>query len=341
VEQHKIIKEEVEMRLYRRLIFTLLVLVAGLFLFNGVSQAAYPDKPIEFIAPANPGGGWDLTCRLSAQTLKEAGLVSQPMVVVNKPGGFGVVAMTDITRNRAKDQNVLVAFSAVLTTQMAIKKNPFTYKDVIPVSVLFVDYGAIAVRKDSKYASFKDLLEDWKKNPGVLTFAGSSPPGGLDHMRIAMMAKAMGLPLKDLRYVAFQGGADALAALLGGHVTAFVGEAGEIAGHAESGTIRPLAILSDRKLTGIFEKVPMARDFGVNVSSANWRGFYAAPEMTKENLKYWEDTFGKMVKTKQWNEVLKKQAWVDLFLTGDKLQKFLDEELTMYQNLAKELGLVQ
>jgi len=318
-----------------------LVLVAGLLLFNDASQAAYPEKTVEFIAPANPGGGWDLTCRLSSQVLKEANLVPQSIVVSNKPGGFGVVAMTEIVKNRAQDQHALVAFSAVLTSQMAIKKNPFTYKDVKPVSILFVDYGAIAVKKDSKYATLKDLLDDWKKQPGGITFAGSSPPGGLDHMRIAMMAKALGLPLKDLRYVAFQGGADALAALLGGHVTAFVGEAGEIAGHAESGTIRPLTILSDRKLTGIFEKVPMAKEFGVNVSSANWRGFYAAPGMKEEGMKFWEDTFGKMVKTKQWNDVLQKQAWVDLFLTGDKLQKFLDEELTMYQNLAKELGLVQ
>ncbi|HSO62201.1 MAG TPA: hypothetical protein VLR50_14310, partial [Desulfobacterales bacterium] len=118
------------MSLYGRFLSVGLFLVAGLLLFSDASHAGYPDKPVEFIAPANPGGGWDLTCRLSAQVLKEAGLVTQPIVVVNKPGGFGVVAMTDITRNRAKDQNVLVAFSAVLTTQMAIKKNPFTYKDV-------------------------------------------------------------------------------------------------------------------------------------------------------------------------------------------------------------------
>jgi putative tricarboxylic transport membrane protein len=310
-------------------------------LVPGVSAAAYPDKPVEFIAPANPGGGWDLTCRMSAKVLKEAGLVAQPVTVVNKPGGFGVVAMTDIVRNRAKDQNVLIAFSAVLTTQMAIKKNPFTYKDITPVAALFVDYGTIAVRKDAKYATFKDLLEDWKKQPGVLTFAGSSPPGGLDHMRIAMMAKALGLKVQDLRYVAFQGGADALGALLGGHVTAFVGEAGEIAGHAESGTIRPLALLADRKLTGIFEKVPLAKEFGVDVTSPNWRGFYAPPEMSKEALQYWEGAFAKMVATKEWKEVLEKQAWVDLFLTGDKLKKFLDDELSMYQNLAKELGLAQ
>jgi len=318
-----------------------IVLAAAMLLATGAAQAAYPDRTIEFIAPANPGGGWDMTCRMTSKTLQDAGLVSQPIVVVNKPGGFGVVAMTEMTKNRPQDQNTLVAFSAVLTTQMAVKKNPFTYRDVTPVAVLFVDYGTIAVKKDSQYKSFKELAEEWKKNPDKISFAGSSPPGGLDHMRIAMMAKALNIPLAKIRYVAFQGGADALAALLGGHVAAFVGEAGEIAGHAEAGTIRPVALLADRKLTGIFEKVPMAKEFGINVSSPNWRGFYAAPGMKKENVKYWEETLGKMVKTKQWEDVLKKQAWVGLFLSGDKLQKFLDEELTAYQNLAKELGLVK
>jgi putative tricarboxylic transport membrane protein len=315
--------------------------VIGALLWGAPALATYPDKPIEFVAPANPGGGWDMTCRMSAKVLKEAGIVTQPMNVVNKPGGFGVLVMTDAVRNRRADQNMLVAFSAVLTSQMAIKKNPFTYKDVKPVATLFVDYGALAVKKDSKYAAFKDLLDDWKKNPGVLTFAGSSPPGGLDHMKLAMIAKAVGIPVDKIRYVAFQGGADALSALLGGHTTAFVGEAGEIAGHEEAGTIRTLTLLSDRKLGGVFEKVPLAKDSGVNVVSSNWRGFYAPPEVKAEVVKYWEEALGKMVQTKEWKEVLEKQAWVDLFLTGEKLQKFLDDELAMYEALAKELGLVQ
>ncbi|MGQ9858567.1 MAG: Bug family tripartite tricarboxylate transporter substrate binding protein [Thermodesulfobacteriota bacterium] len=313
----------------------------SLLLGHMPALGAYPEKPVEFVAPANPGGGWDLTCRMSAKVLKEAGLVAQPITVVNKPGGFGVVAMTEMVRNRRADQHVLIAFSAVLTTQMAIKKNPFTYNDVTPVAALFVDYGVIAVRKDSKYSDFQALLEDWKKQPGVLTFAGSSPPGGLDHMRVAMLAKAAGIPVNKVRYVAFQGGADALGALLGGHTTAFVGEAGEIAGHEESGTIRSLVLLADRKLGGIFEKVPLAKDMGLNVVSPNWRGFYAPPEVKPEVLKFWEDTLGKMVQSKQWKEVLEKQAWVDFFLTGEKLKKFLAEELANYQALAAELGLVQ
>lgn len=329
------------MKLFRVFFMFLCLSMLGIFLSHEAADAVYPEKPIEFIAPASPGGGWDLTCRISAKVLAEEKLVPKPITVINKPGGFGVVAMTDIVRNRRKDLHVLIAFSSVLTTQMAVKKNPFTFKDITPVAALFVDYGVVAVRKDSKYQSFKDMLEELKKQPGVLTFAGSSPPGGLDHMRIALIAKATGIDVKPLKYVAFGGGGEALGALLGGHTTAFLGEAGEIAAHIEAGSVRPLALLSDRKLTGIFEKAPLAREFNVDVVSPNWRGFYAPPEITKEVLNYWEQSLSMLVKTKAWKEALERQAWVDFFLTGDKLKKFLDDELTMYEKIATELGLVQ
>jgi len=329
------------MRHMKQVLIFLCISVLGLTLFPGAVRAAYPEKAIEFIAPASPGGGWDLTCRMSSKVLKETNLIKQPMVVINKPGGFGVVVMNDLLRNRRKDPYVLIAFSAVLTGQMAAKKNPYTYKDITPIASLFVDYGLIAVKKDSKYSTFKDFIEDWKKNPGAISFAGSSAPGGLDHMRVAMLAKAIGVPIKDIKYVAFAGGGEALSSLLGGHTTAFVGEAGEIAGHIESGTIKPLTLLSDQKLKGIFEKVPLAKEFGINVVSPNWRGFYAPPEVDPKVAKFWEETLAKMVKTKAWQDVLEKQAWVDYFQTGDKLIKFLNDELAMYEKLAKELGLVQ
>jgi len=163
----------------------------------------------------------------------------------------------------------------------------------------------------------------------------------MDHMRVAMLAKVIGIPAKAVRYVAFPSGGDALSALLGGHTTAFVGEAGEIAAQVESGAVRALVVLSDQKLPGAFAKVPMAREIGLDVVSPNWRGFYGPPEMSKDVVRFWEETFGKMVKTPGWKQVLEQQSWVEYFQTGDKLRKFLDDELAMYEKLAKELELVK
>jgi putative tricarboxylic transport membrane protein len=144
-----------------------------------------------------------------------------------------------------------------------------------------------------------------------------------------------------VRYVAFPSGGDALSAVLGGHTTAFVGEAGEIAGQVDAGNMRPLTLLADQKLPGGFARVPLAKEVGLDVNSPNWRGFYGPPEMGKDAVKYWEETLGKMAQTPAWKQVLAQQAWVPYFQTGEKFLKFLDDELAMYEKLARELELVK
>ncbi len=319
-----------------------LVLCLGSFSLAGISAAQkYPAKPVEFIVAANPGGGWDLTCRASGKVLQDAKIVSVPITVVNKPGGFGAVVWNDIVRNQRKNDHALVAFSSVLTAQLAVRNIKGTYKDVTPIASLCVDYGVIAVKKGSPYKTLKDLLTGMKQNPAQASAAGSSPPGGLDHLKLCLMAKSFGIVPKDIRYVAFMGGADALASLLGGHVAAFVGDAGEIAAHSEAGTVVPLATLSPQRLHGIYKDTPTAKEAGVDVVSGNWRGFYGPPEMTKGAISYWEDALGKMVKDPGWKKVLEQNAWIDLFQTGDKFNSMLTKEFADQEKILKDLGLVK
>ena len=326
----------------RKGLWMFLVFCLSPFLLAGISSAQkYPGKSVEFIAPANPGGGWDLTCRSSAKVLQEAKIVPVPITVVNKPGGFGAVVWNDIVRNQRKNDHTLVAFSSVLTTQLALKNIKGTYKDIAPIASLFVDYGVIAVKKGSPYKTLKDLLTAMKQNAAQVSAAGSSPPGALDHLKLCLMAQSFGIVPKDIRYVAFQGGADALAALLGGHVVAFVGDAGEIAAHSEAGTVVPLATLSPQRLHGIYKNTPTAKEAGVDVVSGNWRGFYAPPEVPKTAISYWEEAFGKMVKDPGWKKVLEQNSWIDLYQTGDKLNSMLTKELADYEKILKDLGMVK
>jgi len=163
-----------------------------------------------------------------------------------------------------------------------------------------------------------------KQNPASISVAGSSPPGALDHIKLALLTQTYGVMPKDIRYVAFQGGADALAALLGGHVAAFVGDAGEIASHTEAGTVLPLATLSPQRLHGIYKNTPTAKELGLDVISGNWR-----------------DILARMVKTEGWKQVLEQNAWIGLYQTGDDLQAFLARELASYEKILKDLGLVK
>ena len=316
----------------------LLVLVVG----GGVSLAAsYPSKPVEFIAAASPGGGWDLTCRASAKVLQESKIVNVPITVFNKPGGTGAVVFNDIVRNRRADDFVLIAFSSVFTSQLALRNIKGTYKDITPIASMVVDYGVLAVKKDSPYKDLKSILSAMKKNPAAVSWAGSSAPGGLDHFKLCLLAQAYGIQPKDVRFVTFQGGAEALAALLGGHVAGFVGDAAEIAAHSEAGTVQPLVILAPQRLPGIYKDTPTAKELGLDVVSGNWRGFYGPPEMSKEAVAYWEKSLARMVKEPGWKKVMEQNAWLDLFQTGPTLRAFVDKELATQEKILKDLGIVK
>jgi putative tricarboxylic transport membrane protein len=322
-------------------------LAAGIFLVvlivgGGVSLAAsYPSKPVEFIAAASPGGGWDLTCRASAKVLQEAKIVSVPITVFNKPGGSGAVVYNDIVRNRRGDDYVLIAFSSVFASQLALRNIKGTYKDITPIASMVVDYGVLAVKKDSPYKDLKSILSAMKKNPAAVSWAGSSAPGGLDHFKLCLLAQAYGVPPKDVRFVTFQGGAEALASLLGGHTAGFVGDAAEIAAHSEAGTVHPLVILAPQRLPGIYKNTPTAKELGLDVVSGNWRGFYGPPGMSKEALAYWEKALGRMVKEPGWKKVMEQNAWLELFQTGETLRAFLDKDLASQEKILKELGIIK
>ncbi|MBI4735158.1 MAG: hypothetical protein HY766_03715 [candidate division NC10 bacterium] len=139
----------------------------------------------------------------------------------------------------------------------------------------------------------------------------------------------------------FQGGGEALASLLGGHTVAAAPDISEIAGQVEAGQIRILAVLSDQRLGGVFKDAPTAKEQGVNTNYILWRGFYAAPGLTKEQADYWRETLGKMVKTASWKKLAADSGWFDLFMAGEGFNKFLDEDLTFASTLLKELGLVK
>ena len=320
-------------------------LQAGIFLLalvvgGGLSLAAsYPSKPIQFIAAGSPGGGWDLTCRASAKVLQEAKIVNVPITVLNQVGGSGAVAYNDIQRNRRADDHLLIAFSSVFTSQIALGNIKGTYKDITPVASMVVDYGVLAVKKDSTYKDLKSILSAMKKNPAAVSWAGSSAPGGLDHFKLCLLAQAYEVKPKDVRFVTFQGGAEALAALLGGHVAGFVGDAAEIAAHSEAGTVEPLVILSPQRLPGIYKNTPTAKELGLDVVSGNWRGFYGPPEMSKEALAFWEKALGKMVKEPGWKTVREQNAWVELFQTGEILRTFINKELATQEKILKDLGI--
>ena len=322
-----------------RLLSLLLVIVGGLLVlspFSGVG-AWEPEGSVEFIAPANPGGGWDTICRTSARVLQKTGLFTKPAYVTNMPGGSGSVAIAHVVEKRKGETNLLVAASNSLTFSMAIKRTPYTYNEVTPLAQVASEYGGYVVRADSPYKDLGDLVSAVKSDPKKVTFAGGSAPGSLDHIKVALLGKAIGVNPMALVYVPFQGGGEAMTSLLGGHVDVAALDVSEIAGQLEAKKVRMLAVMSEKRLSG-FTFLPTAVEQGVDLVFPVWRGLYMAPDVPKEAVAYWSQTIQKMVATEAWNEERRKLGWEAVTRFGDDFDAYVKDELERYGTLLKELG---
>ncbi len=302
-----------------------------------VPAAAFtPDRP-ECIAPANPGGGWDTICRTSANVLQKTGALKSTMYVTNMPGGSGAVAIANVIAKRKGDSSLLIAASNSLTFTMAAGRTPHTYKDVVPLAQIGAEYGGLFVRSDSKYKTLGDLTAALKANPGAASFAGGSAPGSLDHIKTAIYAKAVGVDPTKLVYVPFQGGGEAMTALLGGHTDVATIDIAEAGAQLEAGKVRCLALLTDKRSTK-YKDLPTTYEAGVKVTFPIWRGVYMAPGASPEAVAFWTETLRKMLASPEWNVEREKLGWEATFKFGDEFKAFVTDEYARYQALLKELG---
>jgi putative tricarboxylic transport membrane protein len=318
-------------------------MVVGLVLllpvaFVGQSEgAAYPSRPLEIVAPANPGGGWDAMARTINRVLEIEKLYPQPMSVINKPGGGGAVGLAYVFMKKG-DDNELVVFSPPLIINTLNKTFTQNYKELTPLAKLITDYQVFIVKADSPYKTFKDLLDAVKKNPNAVKFAGGSSPGSMDHLAFCKVAKMAGINPKDLSYVAFSGGGEALTTLLGGNVAFVSSGTGEVLSHIQAGTVRALAITSPERGSGPLKDVPTLKEMGINTTYEVWRGVFGTPGMSKEAQAWWAGTIKKMVETKTWKESLEKLQWVPAYEDAAGFAKFLTEEEKSYKELMTDLG---
>ena len=182
----------------------------------------------------------------------------------------------------------------------------------------------------------KDLIAQFKANPGSVSWGGGSA-GGSDHILAGLIAQAVGVEPAKVNYIAYAGGGDAQAAIIGGHVAAGISGYGEFAGQIKSGKLRALAISSDKRVSGI--DVPTLKEQGVDVELINWRAIFGAPGISDAQKKELISVVEKAVKTPSWQDALKRNDWTDMFLPGDQFKTFLDAEQTRIEKIVAGLGL--
>jgi len=319
-----------------KLSFTALALAVGL----GLAQAAPLDKS-ECIAPAKPGGGFDLTCKLAQSALLDGKYVSTPMRVTYMPGGIGAVAMNAIAAQRPAEDNTIVAFSGGSLFNIAQGKfGRYNENDVRWLAGIGTDYGALMVAESSPIKSLADLAAAIKADPRKVVFGAGGTVGSQDWMKAALTAKAAGLDPKGMRFVAFEGGGEGLTALQGGHIQVLSGDASEAEEHIKAGAkIRVLAVLADKRLEGGLSSVPTAKEQGMDVEWPIIRGFYMGPKVSDADYKVWVDTFAKMMSTPAFAKLRAERSLYPFAMTGAEFDAYVKKQVAAYRKIAADVGL--
>jgi putative tricarboxylic transport membrane protein len=318
--------------------------LAACILTAGLAVSGFTPENVECIAPANPGGGWDFTCRQIGRLLGEQQHVPGNMQVTNMAGGVGAAAYSHVMSRRADDPNVIVATSTVGVTQIAQNRYPADIDAMRWLAMLGADVGVILVKPDSPYQSLDDLLEAIKADPEAVVFGGSSGAGGWDHLRLLLLAQAAGVPsegLTRIRWVQYEGGTDAVTQMLGGFIDVVSTDLGEIAGFVEAGQIEALTVMSDEPLPGKFESIPTAKSQGYDITGYNWRGFYIGGEVPDEAYDFWVDTLEKVYESEAWQTVAVESGLTPIWRGGDDFQSFVEEETAAMRQISKDIGVIQ
>ncbi len=330
------------MKLYRMTLSCLTAGVLGLGLAATMQVQAQPTKP-ECIAPAQPGGGFDLTCRLAVGGLSETKLLSEPMRIVYMPGGIGAVAYNNIVAQRPNDPNAIVAFSGGSLLNLAQGKfGKYTANDVRWLAAIGSDYGVAIVRNDSPYKDLKSLMEAFKQDPTKIVLGAGGSIGSQDWMKAALTAKAAGVDYKKMRFVAFEGGGEAVTALRGGHIQAYMGDAAEARTMLDGGApIRVLAVFSDKRLPGKMSAIPTAAEQGFDINWPIIRGFYMGPKVGDAEYGWWATAFSKMMKTAEFAALQEKNGLFPFDMTGKELDAYIKQRVAFYAELADSFGLIK
>jgi putative tricarboxylic transport membrane protein len=311
----------------------------------GLAATANAFEPgnVECIAPANPGGGWDFTCRQVGKALSDLGLVPGQVQVTNMAGGGGGVAYAHVVTKRNDDDNLLVAASTATTTRLAQDQYVgMTADQVRFVGSLGADSGVIVVKADAPYETLGDLVEAVKADPSSVSFGGGSAAGGFDHLKVLQVMKAAGFDdIRSVRYIAFDGGGEAITQLLGGHVQVMTGDISEILGFIESGDVRALAVLSDERLPGSLGEIATAKEQGFDVVAPNWRGFYVGEGVSDDAFDFWATSLQTVYDSGEWQAIMEQNGLMPFFKAGPDFQGYVDAQVADIRTLSQEIGIIK
>lgn len=296
------------------------------------SGEGYPSGPITMTAGADPGSGFDITIRSVVEALQKEKIVETPLPVENRPGAIGAVFLaTMVERYKGDDDQVSVTSLSMMTNELN-GMSKYGYDDVTMIARLMTEYFVVVTGPDSPYKNLGDVMAAIKADPGRVAVGAATD----DQAPFDLLVSAAGGDPASVNYVTFEGGGDQSTALLNGDIGVAIAGVSEFISLLNSGDLVPLGVLSEDRLPGL--DAPTAREQGLDVTLANWRGLYGPPEMPDYAVEYWQDALGKMVETPTWKEIAERNQFTTTFMTGDEFETYLSDTQADLKTALEEAG---
>ncbi len=318
----------------RRVLAAPLALALGAFCAPAVSAADV--ESIHFLIPGGAGGGWDGTARGTGEALTKSGIVEKA-TYENMSGGGGGKAIGYLIENARSNHGTLMVNSTPIVIRSLTKRFPQNFRDLTMVAGTIGDYAAFVVNKDSPINSFKDLVAAYDENPRKVAIGGGSVPGGMDHLVAALAMEAAGKDPTQVKYIPYDAGGKAMAALLSGEIQALSTGFSEAVGMAQAGEAKIIGVTSAERVPA-FPDAPTLKEQGYDAEFVNWRGFFAAPGLPADQRTKYIDALGKMYDTPEWEAVRARNGWVNIYKPGDEFTTFLEKQEKVIAALMKKLG---
>lgn len=307
--------------------------------FSLTVQAEQQLESIHFLIPGGAGGGWDGTARGTGEALTKAGIVGEASFQ-NMSGGGGGKAIAHLIETAKNAKDTLMVNSTPIIVRSITKVFPQNFRDLTPVAATIADYGAFVVAADSPLNDWSDAVALFKQGANKLKFAGGSARGSLDHLVAAAAIKAEGFDPRSVRYIAYDAGGKAMAGLLSGEAKILSTGLGEALELAKGGQVRILAVTAPERLKDA-PQVKTLKEMGNDTVFANWRGFFAAPGASEEQVARWNKALNAMYQTPEWEAVRSRNGWVNAYKSSGEFYSFLEAQEQQVGALMKELGFLK
>lgn len=305
----------------------------------GAGQSWKPDKQVEIMAAAAPGGGYDTTARVLQRIIQDNKLLDVPVIVTNKPGGGGNIGYAYLTQ-KAGDPHILTIMTPTVMGNYITAKSQMNYTDFTPVALLYNESIGFATKSDSPIKSGKDFIDRIKKDPSSVSIGLGISLGNSMHVAVALVAKAAGVDVKKLKVVVF-GTAEATTAGAGGHVDVIINRPSIMLGMLQSGQLRAFGVTAAQRESGPTSNIPTWREQGVDVVYRNWFAVLAPKNLTPEQAAYWDAFFDKLAKSEDWKKNVEKFQWTHDYKNSRDTRVFFDTEYKVLREVLGELGLAR